>query len=144
MDEEPGHNYVALYHSNAVALADGRRPGSLVCARQVRLGKADALVTAAIPTRGLLCYGHCAPTPYCSFSILDCQTRGHRAPTPPHVAPGALLAPSATMATCSPAHATGDKGEAAVEDHPHWRRHQGACPFYRENWIVSDADDAAP
>jgi hypothetical protein len=48
------------------------------------------------------------------------------------------------MAACSPAHATGDKGETAVDDRPHWRRHKGACPFYRENWIVSDAGDADP
>lgn len=27
-----------------------------------------------------------------------------------------------------------------MEDRPHWRRHKGACPFYRENWIVSDGD----
>ena len=26
-----------------------------------------------------------------------------------------------------------------MEDRPHWRRHKGACPFYRENWIVADA-----
>lgn len=26
----------------------------------------------------------------------------------------------------------------AVEDRPQWRRHKDACPFYRENWIVSD------
>ena len=25
-----------------------------------------------------------------------------------------------------------------MEDRPHWRRHKGACPFYRENWIVAD------
>ena len=25
-----------------------------------------------------------------------------------------------------------------MEDRPHWRRHKGACPFYRENWVVSD------
>ena len=25
-----------------------------------------------------------------------------------------------------------------MEDRPNWRRHPGACPFYRENWIVSD------
>ena len=61
----------------------------------------------------------------------------------PHIAPGALLVRSATMAACPLAHATGDKGEVAVEDRPHWRRHKGACPFYRENWIV-DAGDADP
>ena len=31
-----------------------------------------------------------------------------------------------------------------MEDRPHWRRHKGACPFYRENWIVSDAGDVDP
>jgi hypothetical protein len=48
------------------------------------------------------------------------------------------------MAACAPAHATGDKGEPTVDDRPHWRRHKGACPYYRENWIVSDAGDADP
>ena len=27
-----------------------------------------------------------------------------------------------------------------MEDRPHWRRHKGACPFYRENWITSAQD----
>ncbi len=26
-----------------------------------------------------------------------------------------------------------------MEDRPHWRRHKGACPQYRENW-VADGD----
>jgi hypothetical protein len=36
------------------------------------------------------------------------------------------------------------QGDAAVEDRPHWRRHKGACPFYRENWIVSDPGPVDP
>lgn len=25
-----------------------------------------------------------------------------------------------------------------IRDQPRFRRHQGACPFYRENWIAGD------
>ena len=67
--------------------------------------------------------------------------RGLVCARPPHTS---LLVRSATMAACSPAYAPGDKGDMAVEDRPHWRRHKGACPFYRENWIASDAGDADP
>ena len=31
-----------------------------------------------------------------------------------------------------------------MEDRPHWRRHKGACPFYRENWVISDPGTADP
>lgn len=25
-----------------------------------------------------------------------------------------------------------------MDDRSHWRRHKGACPFYRENWVISE------
>ena len=31
-----------------------------------------------------------------------------------------------------------------MEDRPHWRRHKGACPFYRENWVISDPGTGDP
>ncbi|HEV3309310.1 MAG TPA: hypothetical protein VG815_02140 [Chloroflexota bacterium] len=29
-----------------------------------------------------------------------------------------------------------------IRDQPRFRRHEGACPFYRENWITSDGRTA--